>query len=98
MQCKIFTEKERNEIFKSFWSDISWDQRKIYINCLIKKQETKRHRNRKEQISRRKFGWAYYLRKPNNDDELRVCKTMFLNTLGLKERTVIDWKNDTSRS
>lgn len=30
LQCKKFCEKERNEIFNYFWSELTWDQHKIY--------------------------------------------------------------------
>lgn len=97
LQCMQFDEIERDQIFKSFWSEKTlWDQRKVYINLLVKKESTKRQRNRKnEAISRRSFTWTYFLKK-RNEENLRVCKKMFLNTLGLNERTVIDWKNETS--
>lgn len=94
IQCRDIEEEERNDIFRKFWSDMSWTERKIYVGLLVTKEETKRHRNRKtEERSRRDFTWFYYLKK-SNEKKIRVCKKMFLNTHGLKERTVIDWKRE----
>ncbi|KAK5640008.1 hypothetical protein RI129_010819 [Pyrocoelia pectoralis] len=93
LQCKSLSDTDRSEIFKIFWSEMTWEQRKVYINMLVKKENTKRERNRKEDHkSRREFSWTYFL-KNSKQQTFRVCKTMFLNTLSIKERSVIEWKN-----
>lgn len=98
MKCRALTIEERNNIFRMFWCDMKWQQRKTYINFLVKKENTKRERNRKEeQKSRREYSWLYFL-KNSEQKLLRVCKKMFLNTLDLKERTIIDWKNVRNRT
>ncbi|CAH1115152.1 unnamed protein product [Psylliodes chrysocephalus] len=73
---------------------MSWEQRTVYIDMLVQKEETKRQRNRKdEDKSRRDFIWLYFL-QTLNEKRFRVCKIMFENTLGINERSVIYWKND----
>jgi len=94
LKCREINEEERCDIFKKFWADMSWNERKVYVNLLVIKEKTKRCRNRKnDETSRRDFTWFYYLNK-SNERRIRVCKNMFLNTHGLKERTVIDWKKE----
>lgn len=93
MQCRAITNQERHDIFKKFWAEMTWDQRKIYVNLQVKKENTLRGRNRKEENkSRREYTWIYYL-QTLMEKNYRVCKKMFLNTLDLNERTIIDWKN-----
>lgn len=66
-----------------FWLKLNWDQRKIYVNPLVEKDDTKRQRNRTDDSkSRTQFSWIKYL-KTKNWQKLRVCKKMFLNTLGI---------------
>lgn len=87
----------RTQIFNYFWSKLSWDQRKKYVNILVEKENTKRQRNRTDETkSRRQFSWIYYL-KTQNEQKFRVCKKMFLNTLGINEISVIEWKNIQNR-
>ncbi|KAJ8926259.1 hypothetical protein NQ314_021380 [Rhamnusium bicolor] len=35
IQCRKFSEEERLRIFTHFWSELSWAQRKIYVNSLV---------------------------------------------------------------
>lgn len=91
LQCGIFTEDERNTIFSYFWSNLDWNQRKVYCQLLINVNDTKRHRNRLDETqSRRKSTWKYHLKK--GDEKIPVCKIMFLTTLGIGERMAINWK------
>lgn len=91
LQCDKFTEEERNLIFTKFWNDMNWEQRKTFVYMSVKNQETKRHRNRKdENSSRRQFSSIYFLNK--HDNAHRVCKKMFLNTIGMGERMINIWK------
>ncbi|CAG9818856.1 unnamed protein product [Phaedon cochleariae] len=91
LKCGLLTEDERNEIFSSFWSELDWKQRKLYIQLLVNVKTTRRHRHRLvEAESRRKYSWKYHLKK--SDERIPVCKTMFLNTLGIGERMVMNWK------
>lgn len=64
-------------------------ERKIYIQCLVKIQNVQRRRGTGE-TSWRNVSLKYHLIKVDNI-EIRVCKQMFLKTLGLKESTVLNW-------
>ncbi|CAH1102778.1 unnamed protein product [Psylliodes chrysocephalus] len=56
---------------------------------LVQKEETKRQRNTKDEENQEEtlLGFTFYKHQ-------RVCKIMFLNTLGINEGSVIYWKND----
>ncbi|CAH1100830.1 unnamed protein product [Psylliodes chrysocephalus] len=94
IQCFKLTDQDRSDIFNYFWH-LDWNQRKIYIDMLVKISITKRQRNRNlENQSRRSMSWKYYLKK--TDTEIRVCKNMFLNTFCIGERSVRTWKQSLS--
>nr|CAI5834868.1 unnamed protein product [Callosobruchus analis] len=40
--CINMSEDERNSIFKKFWEDMSWDQKKIYVSNLVQKKDIER--------------------------------------------------------
>lgn len=68
-------------------------RKKVYVDNAVTVSTTKRHRDRKEEIkSRRSQSLCYYLR--NDGNNVRVCKTMFLNTLAIGRWTVLNWKNN----
>ncbi|KAL3287003.1 hypothetical protein HHI36_001489 [Cryptolaemus montrouzieri] len=58
-----------------------------YIRNLVKYEEKQRSYVKNE--SRRKGSFQYRLQTGN--DKTKVCKNMFLSTLGLKERSVREW-------
>lgn len=92
LKCSSLTENDRNAIFQKFWSKFSWSERKIYIQGLTKLENVKRRRG-VEPVSKRNFSVKYHLKVRHNN--VRVCKKMFLGTLGMKESTVLNWiKND----
>ncbi|XP_036322550.1 uncharacterized protein LOC118736606 [Rhagoletis pomonella] len=64
---------------------MNWNEKKTYVNNLVDISKAKRAKNE----SRRSNTLTYHLRL--NNDRLRVCKNMFLNTLSLKEWTVRSW-------
>lgn len=98
LQCTKLSEAERTQIFNYFWSKLGWEQRRIYVDLLVEKTNTRRIRNRKNETeSRREFSWLYYL-KLEDDTKFRVCKNMFLNTLGIKEKSVKAWKNTDAKT
>ncbi|XP_031331486.1 uncharacterized protein LOC116162089 [Photinus pyralis] len=90
LRCGMFTEEDRQQIFKEFWS-MSWKEKEIYTKLLVTMKLTSRARGRKvENKSRRKYTIEYYLRR--REDRLKVCKKMFTNTLSVGEWTVLNWK------
>ncbi|XP_050293836.1 uncharacterized protein LOC126734307 isoform X1 [Anthonomus grandis grandis] len=83
-KCFQITEAQREVIFNYFWSEMSWDQKKVYVASTVEKISVKR---KTQENSRRRQGtFVYYLNVDNK--KLRVCRTMFLNTLALGYKTV----------
>lgn len=92
IQCYKLTDEERKLIFAKFWS-LSWPEKKIYISAKVLKNKTKRSRHRKDpEVSQRTTSYKYFLK--NKSEEIRVCKLMFCNTLGLSMRTISAWIKD----
>lgn len=90
LKCNEITKTDRENIFKTFWA-LSWDQKKVFVNNTMKINKIRRPRDRKnEGMSRRKFSNEYYLQV--KEDNLRVCKQMYINTLSIGEWTVLNWK------
>lgn len=90
IKCVTVDEEERNYIFEKFWK-MSWGEKKVYIDLLVIVQPTSRARDRKdEQKSRRESSYIYFMEK--NQTKVRVCKKMFLNTLGIGEKAMRNWK------
>ena len=86
--CSKITEEERLKIFNSFWKDMNWDQRKIFVINHVTKSNAKRTYTKTED-SRRKNTLQHFLTVGN--EKLQVCKKMFLQTLCLGEFSVQDW-------
>lgn len=92
IQCFKISEEERLSIFKSFWN-LTWNEKKIYVSSRVIKKKTKRARHRKnENDSRRDYSLQYFVDKQH--ERIRVCKTMFSNTLGMSGRTISIWVRD----
>lgn len=41
LQCRMFSENDRNRIFEYFWKHMSWSDRKIYVHALVDVVPTK---------------------------------------------------------
>lgn len=85
--CEKFTEGERSCIFDKFWSELNWDQRKIYVVAHVNRIPTKRKTTATD--SRRGETLSYTL--TYNNTKYPVCRKMFLNTLGIGSFTVQSW-------
>ncbi|CAG9837767.1 unnamed protein product [Diabrotica balteata] len=90
--CEQISDEDRKNLFHHFWSDLTWDQRKIFVSTNVHTTSTKR--NTTENTSRRSNTLQFSL--PGNDEHgntLRrpVCRIMFLNTLCLGSFTVQSW-------
>lgn len=81
-KCNSFSEEERHDMFEKFWNDLTWDMKRTYISNLVDSVAAKR----KKENSRRNDTLVYSLKK--GKEKVRVCKKMFLSTLGVKEWTV----------
>lgn len=89
IKCNLFTEEERLNIFQGFWQDLTWEQRKIYINSLFDTATPKDKKNIKNTVSRRNVTLLYHLKKQGI--RVRVCKKMFINTLDIGEWSSHSW-------
>lgn len=85
-QCSTFSEDERKKILSAYYSTASLQLQREYIVRYVKREVTKQ-KTSKQEISRRNMSQYYYLPKMGEHDVM-VCKTMFLNTLSISERTM----------
>lgn len=76
-------EDDQQKIFRQYWA-LSYGGQRDYIKQNVKK-ETKAKRTTTSS-SRRKYSYQYYL--DNEHGKQRVCKTFFLDTLNIGEKTV----------
>lgn len=90
-ECYKIKEEQRQHIFAEFWN-FSWKEKQVYVLGRTTVTETKRVRNRKDDsVSRRTTSCNYFLNKKKKEERVRVCKTMFCNTLGMSSRTISLW-------
>ena len=82
LKCSEFSEDVRSEVFRTFWSEMNWDQRKVFVASNVDKVMKQRTRT-EEDTSRRGHSYVYHLK--NGEIRKRVCKEMFLSTLCLGE-------------
>lgn len=85
LKCREIGEDERQIIFKTFWQ-ITWPEKKMFVRNHVLVKPTKRKRGSND-VSRRDCSNEFYLGRARK----RVCKMMFLNTLGVKEWVVKNW-------
>jgi hypothetical protein len=91
IRCGEFSEIERKTICEKFW-DSSWAEKRTTVKLLTERVIPKDTKNRKNKQSRRTNSFRYYLKKEAG--LIRVCKKQFLNTLSLKEWSVLSWNKD----
>lgn len=80
LNCKEVTETQRNIIFKHFWAIINDEARIQFLKNNMKILPTARKRGLCS--TKRNSSVQYYL------DNIRVCKTIFLNTLDIGENMI----------
>lgn len=95
--CKLecgnkFSETERSEIFDDFWGLGDREKQWLFaVNHTVK--YPKRRTTRDEMKINRQFSYKYYLPKTESEDlanaKIKVCKTMFLNTLAINGILVV---------
>lgn len=92
LKCSMFIETDRQKIFEEFWA-MSWAEKKVFVDNLVTALPVKRPRRRKTNNEELKRGQSlfYYLKK--DDEPIKVCRTQFLNKLGIGRWTVLNWKN-----
>ena len=87
--CDSLLEDDRKEIFQKFWK-MDWEQKRLYIINMVSYGEKARFYTTSS-TSRRLNTVQYFLKIPSG--RYQVCKTTFLNTLGLNEKMVMHWVN-----
>ncbi|XP_063392025.1 adenylyltransferase and sulfurtransferase MOCS3 [Cydia fagiglandana] len=89
-KCPSFSEDVRMKIFDYFWNELDWAGKKNFVRSLVDNIPAKRRRlKHKGEISRKGDSKLYHL--VYNDQKLPVCRTTFLNTLGVKEAMIRCW-------
>lgn len=83
--CSLIGEEERLKIFTSFNQLGNLTRQRDFIVRHVKTTKTRQKTTTNENLRRQKTN-NYYLTSGN--DLHRVCKTLFLNTLGISERTM----------
>lgn len=91
-KCFSIKDEDREQLFKTFWNDMTWVERKTYIAALCEINSTKVKTG--SIVSRRADTITYFLKI--NNEKLQVCKKMFLQTLCLNEWSVRNWVSKSS--
>nr|CAH7740939.1 unnamed protein product [Callosobruchus chinensis] len=100
-RCHEITEASRREIFKAFWNDLDWEQRKVYVSNLVSKREKmrakKKLRNKKIEIpndyhrlteASRQKPFPYEVISPNFDFFRNYNCSFVYNSIRPGKRTV----------
>ncbi|XP_043084854.1 uncharacterized protein LOC122331472 [Puntigrus tetrazona] len=93
-QCSAIGEADRENIFKCFWENMNWEEKKMYVRGLVDVVPVQRKRGRDN--SRRLSTLVYFLKV--DGQRRRVCKSFFLSTLGLGEWSALSWVQDTGNT
>lgn len=91
IQCSEFSEVTRQNIFEKFWR-LKWPEKKVFVKMLVDVKRPADTKNKQHDVSRRNKTLIFHLKK--EELRIRVCKTMFLNTLGIKQWTVLHWVDE----
>ncbi|KAL4218957.1 hypothetical protein ACF0H5_021543 [Mactra antiquata] len=71
---------------------MDWKEKRLYVINHIEKSEVKERTTNTPTTSRRNFSYRYYLTRIH--ERIPVCKSMFTTTLGIGERMIYNWLND----
>ncbi|CAM4665805.1 unnamed protein product [Leuciscus chuanchicus] len=88
--CSAIGEPERNKIFNEFWQHMTWEEKRMYVHGLIDVVPVQRRRGAEN--SRRSNSIFFFLRV--SGQRRRVCKGMFLSTLGIGEWSALNWAKE----
>uniref|UniRef100_A0A1A8J3P1 E2F transcription factor 6 n=2 Tax=Nothobranchius kuhntae TaxID=321403 RepID=A0A1A8J3P1_NOTKU len=94
LQCSSFREVDREWIFRNFWDVLNWDQRIQVVRSLVDVVPVQRRPGAVP--GRREFTFHFNLR--HGEQRRRVCKVLFLATLGVNEWFVLKWVQGKSKS
>uniref|UniRef100_A0A1A7XK27 E2F transcription factor 6 n=1 Tax=Iconisemion striatum TaxID=60296 RepID=A0A1A7XK27_9TELE len=93
LQCSYFREEDRERIFRNFWDVLNWDQRIQVVRSLVDVVPVQRRRGGVS--GRRDFTFHFNLR--HGEQRRRVCKVLFLSTLGVNEWFILKWVQGKSK-
>lgn len=82
------SDKRRQEIFNFYWGLGDLTLQRAFILNLLKIVKTKYRRLKKNATRNRSLNYAYHFTASFHSDQIRVCKTFFLNTLNISYVTV----------
>jgi len=86
--CHLFTDEVRKEIFETFWSNLDWHGKRVLVSSLVDRKIIE------GDTKRRTMSCTYHLKYKGT--KVPVCKSMFLSTLGIGEKMMYGWLNDTN--
>nr|CAH7767959.1 unnamed protein product [Callosobruchus chinensis] len=84
-ECISIDEEQRKNMFEAFYGTGSLQLQREFIVRYVEAQKVKRRRTQADN-SRRTLTLSYTL--PKGNGKVSVCKTMFINTLGISEKTL----------
>ena len=84
-KCILFSEENRMGIIQAFYGTSSLQLQREYIARFMSKADIKL-RTVEAHLSRRSTTLHYHL--PKDGQSVRVCQSMFLNTLNISEKTL----------
>jgi len=90
--CNQLSQNDRERIFEMFWKDLDWQQKRMYVNNHVERCGVMQRTTATPTTSRRQYSYVYCLTK--GTERIAVCKNMFLTTLGIGEKTVYNWLNN----
>ena len=88
LKCGSVTDEDRDQIFRGFWSDMNWEQRRVYVVGLVDVAGAQQKRGMSDN-SRRLYSYKCHL--VTQSGRVRVCKEMFLSTQNIGEWSLRDW-------
>lgn len=92
-KCFLITDDMRQRLFVKFWSNMTWEQRKVFVGNTVKvcsKNRPRKSYSDTDVESRRAVTLKYNIVISNNEI-VPVCKKMYLNTFCLGEWSVRSW-------
>lgn len=88
---EIISENTRKEIFKQYWSEEkTWDIKRQFVRSHVESKPTERRRPKDNSRNSKKqtINYFFEIESEGSTKKVYVCKTYFLNTLGISETVV----------
>lgn len=96
--CSLISQEDRKNIFSFFWKLGSWGEKKVFVRGLVNTRPIRRRRKIISEAEDNNFkksqGHDYFL-KTICGKRIKVCRLLFLNTLGLGEDSLKRWIKET---